>query len=352
MKLDTQNVDSQVSLYTSARPLYVAFAERLNELLNSLMMFNGLKIQVIESRAKEVDSFREKITRPEKSYENPMNDISDLCGARIIVYYSDDIMKVAEVISKEFDVIEQELSHQPDAFDADRFGYLSAHYVVKLKADRARLAEWNFAESYRAEIQVRTVIQHAWSAVSHALQYKQETAIPTKIRRRLFRIAGLFELADEEFVAIRNAKSELILAAASAFAEGNLNIPITIESLATLVDSITPESEFLAQANAAGMHVAEVNEVQTAYAEIYEAASRLKITSIGQIEELLKADNTPVFNAVNEFEGGNYRPSVDYVLFFVMISQRKNLMTAREIEEYGWSDDRAEMMTSLYKSKV
>ena len=60
-----------------------------------------------------------------------------------------------------------------------------------------------------SEVQIRTVLQHAWASVSHKLQYKRESEIPAALRRRLTRLAGLFELADDEFLALRLADSEV-----------------------------------------------------------------------------------------------------------------------------------------------
>ena len=99
------------------------------------------------------------------------------------------------------------------------------------------MTEWKPYGDFVAEIQVRTVIQHAWSAVSHALQYKQEAAIPSKLQRRLHRIAGLFELADEEFVGLRNERESVRLQARRDLEKGDDSVQLTaatiLEFLAT-----------------------------------------------------------------------------------------------------------------------
>lgn len=85
----------------------------------------------------------------------------------------------------------------------NEFGYRSVHYVVSLSEQRTNLPEWRNLANLKFEIQIRTVLQHAWASISHTLQYKHENDVPTTLKRQLFRLAGLFEIADEEFVNIK-----------------------------------------------------------------------------------------------------------------------------------------------------
>jgi putative GTP pyrophosphokinase len=80
MKASATNLalEGQVEQYALERPLYESYAAKLRTLLVSLLDAHGLKFQVVEARAKEVDSFREKVTRAGKFYENPISDLPDL----------------------------------------------------------------------------------------------------------------------------------------------------------------------------------------------------------------------------------------------------------------------------------
>ena len=91
--------------------------------------------------------------------------------------------------------------------DPDRFGYLSLHFVVSLNASRLQLAEYQEFAGCKAEIQIRSILQHSWAEVNHDLGYKTVGTIPQEIRRSFARVAGLLELADSEFVRIREALS-------------------------------------------------------------------------------------------------------------------------------------------------
>jgi hypothetical protein len=59
----------------------------------------------------------------------------------------------------------------------------------------------------KAEIQTRSILQHAWAEIEHDLGYKSTQEVPQTIRRRFSRLAGLLELADQEFISIKNELS-------------------------------------------------------------------------------------------------------------------------------------------------
>jgi putative GTP pyrophosphokinase len=85
----------------------------------------------------------------------------------------------------------------------DRFGYLSLHYVVSLSHNRAILTEYKKCAGIKAEIQVRSILQHAWAEIEHKLGYRSEVEVPGQIRRAFARVSGLLELSDQEFIRIR-----------------------------------------------------------------------------------------------------------------------------------------------------
>lgn len=228
---------SIVEEYREKFPSYSTFAQRLQDLISQLVERSGTKVHFIESRAKSPESFAEKIIRPGKQYDNPIQQLPDLVGVRVILYYTDSVPAVGSILKAEFSVLEEQSVHQADTYDADQFGYLSMHYVVTLHSKRRELPEWQEWAAVRAEIQVRTVLQHSWAAVSHALQYKREGDVPLGLRRRLHRLAGLFELADEEFVGIRNEADAITETIRVALKENSDAVPIDAQSLLYFLDN-------------------------------------------------------------------------------------------------------------------
>jgi len=84
----------------------------------------------------------------------------------------------------------------------DTFGYKGLHLDLKLKENRSALPEYARFNDLRVELQIRTTVQDAWSVLDHKIKYKRN--IPDSLRRRINRLAALFELADQEFRNIRD----------------------------------------------------------------------------------------------------------------------------------------------------
>jgi len=202
-------VEHFVQEYTKLRPLYKNFTQQIVELLKMLLDSANIKPHAIEGRTKEVAAFREKIIRSDKRYDDPLAQVTDLSGVRIIVYRIDDIQSVASLIESEFTVNRNDSASKGIELEPEEFGYQSLHYVISLSRERRKLPEWSKVRDLYAEVQIRTVLQHAWAQISHALQYKHEVEMTRDLRRRLARLASLLELADEEFSAIFKGKLEI-----------------------------------------------------------------------------------------------------------------------------------------------
>lgn len=201
--------DSFLAEYAETHEKWESFASRLRNLLVDLLNARDVGFHVVEARAKTVESVREKLARPGKSYANPLREIPDLAGVCVVLYDKQAVEAVEALIDSEFDVDIAASSDKLAELAPDQFGYLSVHKVVSLSQRRAAITEWKRFTDLQAEIQIRTVLQHAWASISHKIQYKRESQIPGVIRRRLMRLAGLFELADDEFLALRSRDAEL-----------------------------------------------------------------------------------------------------------------------------------------------
>ena len=190
-----QQYDDKVRLYQS-------FANEVEHLIRSILNASNINCNAISSRIKTRDSIAEKIRRKGGKYST-ISDITDVVGVRIITYYSDDVDKVAKIIESEFDVDKENSIDKRATLEPDRFGYCSVHYVVMMSPTRLALRENRAFEGIKFEIQIRSVLQHAWAEIEHDIGYKSEVTIPPEMRRSFSRIAGLLEIADKEFNQIR-----------------------------------------------------------------------------------------------------------------------------------------------------
>jgi hypothetical protein len=125
-----------------------------------------------------------------------LDDLTDKAGIRVITRYHRAVDSVVALLRTEFHVTE-DVMHGADALAT--FGYTSHHLLVRLHSKRAELAEYSQYRDFTAEIQVRSILQHAWATISHSLDYKSSVDIPQPVRRRLFRVAALLETGDEIF---------------------------------------------------------------------------------------------------------------------------------------------------------
>ncbi|MCU7866022.1 MAG: hypothetical protein KZQ92_18830 [Candidatus Thiodiazotropha sp. (ex Lucinoma borealis)] len=174
---------------------YERFGLALSDRLRKELRQAGIWAEV-SSRAKEIDSLiRKLIKKPGRSYES----IGDKSGVRVILRYKDEIEPVLKLADEAFEC--GELEHKADTLKHDQVGYLSVHVDVKLLADDPLAKEYP-PVGFRAELQVRTLAQHLWSEMSHDAFYKNDeilNPLPVQVKRRVYLLAGVVEVADDEF---------------------------------------------------------------------------------------------------------------------------------------------------------
>lgn len=189
--------------YSNYYEVYADCCHKIEKLICELLRENNIKFQSITSRVKEKDSLEKKVENSDGKYQS-ITDITDIIGIRIITYFEDEVDMVAQIIKDEFEIDNENSIDKRKLLDPDRFGYLSLHYVVNISPIRLKLLEYRKFSKCKIEIQIRSILQHTWAEIEHDLGYKSNIAVPRDIRRSFSRIAGLLELADQEFTRIRN----------------------------------------------------------------------------------------------------------------------------------------------------
>jgi ppGpp synthetase/RelA/SpoT-type nucleotidyltranferase len=189
--------------------------KKLRELIESVL--SDIDRPPVTSRIKDRDEsirkfelkYRERFESEAKAYEIKEN-ITDLVGMRVTCYYQSDVPRVEELLRQNFDLVGRTDKAALMEAEADTFGYKGLHLDLCLNSDRRELPEWRFvkkAQLKSIEVQVRTIVQHAWSELDHKIAYKR--SIPKPLKRRILALAALFELADREFEAAKSEANRL-----------------------------------------------------------------------------------------------------------------------------------------------
>jgi putative GTP pyrophosphokinase len=190
--------------FDACLPTYEHLSARLVHLIPELLASQNFRVHSVGARVKTKKSFADKIKSRPGKYKT-VADVTDVCGIRIITYYEDEVETVAAIIQREFAVDAPNSVDKRKTLEVDRFGYMSLHYVAALNEARSALPEYSRCTGIRFEVQIRSILQHAWAEIEHDLKYKNPYAIPREVQRRFARLAGLLEVADSEFGGIRDA---------------------------------------------------------------------------------------------------------------------------------------------------
>lgn len=181
---EDNRIERILAEYDRDESMYQRFCDDIEELLRKLIESSGLRISSLTSRLKKRHSFTEKIQRDK--YQS-IRDVTDVAGVRIVTYFEDDVDKIASVIKDHFEIDMINSVDKRRTLPVDQFGYRSSHFVVSLTPERAALTENHEFAGLKIEVQVRSLLQHAWAEAMHSLGYKPDFGPPASISRRLYR---------------------------------------------------------------------------------------------------------------------------------------------------------------------
>lgn len=208
--------------YRERRALHERLQEVVTQTLHRIVEDNHLYVTAIESRIKTEKSLSGKLELKGHKYAT-LDDITDILGCRIITFYTDEVDKIAALVEKTFEVDWDNSVDKRKLLDLDRFGYMSLHYICRLPAAICSDPEHPELNQIRFEIQMRTALQHVWATINHDMGYKTDIEIPREHLRNMNRIAGMLELADEQFSRIRMAITDYRRNVQSLVADGDFD---------------------------------------------------------------------------------------------------------------------------------
>lgn len=188
---------NQAVFYAWGKFVTEEISKELANQISPIPLSKFLKIDA-KPRVKEVSSALAKVGR--KNYKNPQSDMTDLVGVRFVVLLAEDIDRVCKVIesvshwtaklSKDFS---GEIKGNPKAFD-----YQSKHYEIRPKSNFS-LNNLLIPQELCCEVQVRSLLQHAYAELVHDNIYKPDGIVPAQAQREVAKSMALMETTDDLF---------------------------------------------------------------------------------------------------------------------------------------------------------
>ncbi len=205
MSVDSAWLSNQVKTYADEeQPIYKRYADFVSKVLRKACD-TAAPVASVEARAKTVPSFAEKAIRKADKYTNPVQQLTDLCGARVITDTQEEVERICQFIRKNFKIDEANSDDKRVLLGSSQFGYRSVHFVVQLPNTKT-LAGFELPPEIgmerKAEIQVRTALENAWARLAHDRIYKSPFTVPDTVQREVNRTSALLEEVDRDFTLI------------------------------------------------------------------------------------------------------------------------------------------------------
>ncbi len=158
--------------YKEKRGLYEDYCFTIKNLVESLLKNKGYKYH-ITSRTKDLDKLKKKIEQKKKlgKVYRRLGDIEDLAGIRVVFYLEKDKRKFAKELNEE---ISLKLQFQENT---KKSGYRALHTIVSLGPKRKFLSEYKRYKNLKCEIQLTSILYHAWSEMEHDIFYKENEEV-------------------------------------------------------------------------------------------------------------------------------------------------------------------------------
>jgi len=272
--------------FRERRPIFERIAKLAYDHVSEMLQVQNFPITGIEYRIKAEDSLKGKLELKGQKYHS-LEDITDIFGMRIITFFSDDVDKVAVIIKHLFDInwamsVDKRKRHQVNSF-----GYNSLHFICSLPKTIVDDPSCPQLNEYRFEIQMRSALQHVWSSIEHDLCYKSVGHLPNDYKRQFSRLAGMLELADDEFSRLRIRMTEYRRQVTSLVASGKMDeVPFSLENYRKYLE--THPFEHLNQRIAA-VNQAEVYPVSLL--PYYPILENFGFLTLGDVEHFIEENS-------------------------------------------------------------
>lgn len=213
--------------YDTHKDSYMKYCNDITHLIEQLIKTEGINYSSITGRVKEKESF---IRKCRKDKYSEVNQITDIVGVRVVTYVQSDVARICSILENQFNVDVENSINKRIELKENEFGYLSIHYILSYNKVRKNLPENYIYKDMYFEIQIRTLLQHAWAEISHDNNYKFSGVLPKGINRKFYMIAGALELIDSQFQSIADELEAYIKDTEEQIKNTNGQADISIDS--------------------------------------------------------------------------------------------------------------------------
>ena len=282
MKLDLHS-EMILEVYRTSLPIYEKLLsivlERMRQCLNDI----HLHIAGLESRIKAEDSLTNKLELKGYKYKT-ISDITDIVGLRVVTFFSDEVDVISALVEKMFEIDWDNSVDKRKMLEIDRFGYMSLHYICRVPETMYHDPDMPQLNQIRFELQMRSMLQHMWANMYHDMGYKSDVEIPKEYQRNMNRLAGMLELADEQFSRIRKEINNYRRNVQSLVASGDFDdVPLNGDTFRSYLE-LQPFKCLTEKI--AGINQAEIYE--DSLDPYYQVLLRMGMRTIGDVERLRK----------------------------------------------------------------
>ena len=208
--------------YRERMPVYEKMQSFIIDKLRACLDENHILVAGLESRIKSESSLIGKLELKGYKYRS-LDDITDILGTRIITFYSNEVDIISALVERLFDIDWENSVDKRKMLEIDRFGYMSLHYICRIPETMYKDSAMPELNQMRFELQMRSSLQHVWANMYHDMGYKSEVEVPLEYQRDMNRLAGMLELADEQFGRIRKEITDYRRKVQALVASGNFD---------------------------------------------------------------------------------------------------------------------------------
>ena len=266
--------------YRESLPALEQLQQKAVALLRKELDDTGIIVSSIDSRIKTEASLAGKLELKGSKYRT-LSDLTDILGIRVVAFYTDDVDKIAALVGSIFKIDWSNSVDKRKIHQIDSFGYNSLHYIC---------THPDFPD-VRFEVQMRTALQHVWATMYHDTGYKSGVEVPAEHIRNLNRLAGMLELADDEFSRTRTMINDYRRSVEALVKDGRF------EEVGLNVDTYKSYLE-LKPFDHLARRIAAINQAEVHYGSsmpYLKVLREMGVTNLGEIENMIKADSEDAY---------------------------------------------------------